>query len=73
MVNPFPIFSNYDYYLDERFQKMMLSWNIYLRSNVEDDDLLTAWEELLLKDFRIHANAWLKQNKGKTAWRKDLR
>lgn len=51
---------------------MMRKWNTYLDSEEPNINLLVEWEEILLKDFRTYANEWLKTNKKKTAWRKDL-
>ena len=51
----------------------MYRWHKYLGAENLDDDTAAQWEELLLKDFRKEANKWLKENKRKTAWKKDLR
>ena len=51
---------------------MMRRWNIYLESEEPNINLLVEWEEILLKDFRRYALEWLKENKGKTGWKKDL-
>jgi len=56
-----PLFSNHDYYKDLHFQRCMRNWNKYLASDEEDDDTLATWEELLLGDFREHANESLKK------------
>jgi|8_EtaG_2_1085327.scaffolds.fasta_scaffold425608_2 hypothetical protein len=68
-----PIFSNADYWKDPVFQHLMLKWNVYMQSDESDDDLLSEWEELLIKDFRLKARLWLKTNKRKTKWLENLR
>ena len=73
MANPSPLFSQPDYYLNETFQALMRQWNTYINSEETDDEILAEWEEIIIKDFRRYANEWLKENKNKSAWRKDLR
>jgi len=51
----------------------MRNWNIYLQSNEQDDEVLTEWEELLLKDFYQYSLEWFKLNKNNTFWRKELK
>jgi len=68
-----PIFSNMDYYKNLHFQRCMRNWNIYLQSNEQDDEVLTEWEELLLKDFYQYSLEWFKLNKNNTFWRKELK
>lgn len=34
----------------------MRNWKKYIDSDESDDETLATWEELLLKDFRQHAN-----------------
>lgn len=72
MLNPPTFFSSIEYYRNRKFQQMMRKWNTYLDSEEPNINLLVEWEEILLKDFRTYANEWLKTNKKKTAWRKDL-
>ncbi len=67
------IFSNPDYLLNSEFIHLMYRWHKYLGAENLDDDTAAQWEELLLKDFRKEAIKWLKENKRKTAWKKDLR
>ena len=46
---------------------------MYMTADENDEELLTQWEEIILQDFRRYALDWLKKNKRKTWWRKDLR
>ena len=71
-MDPCLLFSSMEYYRNKKFQKMLLRWNTYMESDEDNAELLSTWEELLLQDFRIYANEWLKGNKNKTGWRKDL-
>lgn len=83
MGNPSSLFSfngkkktrikNPDYYLNTKFISLIKQWKLYLESDEDDDDILTVWEEIIRKDFRLYANEWRNKNKNKTAWRKELR
>ena len=70
MSNQF--FSNADYYKNEKFQKLMRSWNRYLTSDQDDEELLTMWEELLITDFYKSAKEWLKHNYDEDEWKETL-
>lgn len=53
----------------------MRKWNSYMTyegEDVEDEDLMFEWEELLLKDILFESKKWLKENRNKVWWRKDL-
>jgi len=52
------LFSNYDYFKNTQFQRLMRHWNTYLHSDEESDDVLVEWEETLLFDFLVEATAW---------------
>tara|TARA_B110000285_G_scaffold117216_1_gene132841 strand:- start:2505 stop:2720 length:216 start_codon:yes stop_codon:yes gene_type:complete len=65
-------FSNADYYKNEKFQKLMRSWNRYLTSDESDEELLTMWEELLITDFYKSAKEWLKHNYDEDEWKETL-
>tara|TARA_R110000796_G_scaffold189803_2_gene306598 strand:- start:145 stop:360 length:216 start_codon:yes stop_codon:yes gene_type:complete len=65
-------FSNADYYKNEKFQKLMRSWNKYLTSDQDDEELLTMWEELLITDFYKSAKEWLKHNYDEDEWKETL-
>tara|TARA_R110000772_G_scaffold262954_1_gene382429 strand:- start:3293 stop:3508 length:216 start_codon:yes stop_codon:yes gene_type:complete len=65
-------FSNADYYKNEKFQKLMRSWNRYLTSDQDDEELLTMWEELLITDFYKSAKEWLKHNYDEDEWKETL-
>ena len=65
-------FSNADYYKNEKFQKLMRSWNKYLTSDKDDEELLTMWEELLITDFYKSAKEWLKHNYDEDEWKETL-
>lgn len=47
----------------------MRNWNAYLLSENENEDILSEWEEVLLKDFLDGARKWLRNN---SVWGKGL-
>ena len=65
-------FSNADYYKNVQFQRLMRSWNRYLTSDKDDEELLTMWEELLISDFYKGAKEWLKHNYDEDEWKETL-
>tara|TARA_R110002020_G_scaffold42971_4_gene125327 strand:+ start:995 stop:1216 length:222 start_codon:yes stop_codon:yes gene_type:complete len=73
MPNSTPIFSKKDYLINDEFNKLIVRWYMYMTADENDEELLTQWEEIILQDFRRYALDWLKKNKRKTWWRKDLR
>ena len=50
----------------------MRSWNKYLTSDQDDEELLTMWEELLITDFYKSAKEWLKHNYDEDEWKETL-
>ncbi|MEK9897067.1 MAG: hypothetical protein VW518_11700 [Burkholderiaceae bacterium] len=69
------LFSNIEYYRNNTFVELMRKWNSYMTyegEDVEDEDLMFEWEELLLKDILFESKKWLKENRNKVGWRKDL-
>ena len=52
------LFSNYNYFKNPQFQRLMRNWNIYLHSNEAQEEVLSEWEETLLFDFLVEATAW---------------
>ena len=50
----------------------MRSWNRYLTSDKDDEELLTMWEELLISDFYKGAKEWLKYNYDEDEWKETL-
>jgi hypothetical protein len=71
--SPLPFFSNIDYYLNRNFIELMRRYHSFLGSDERNPMLLFEWEQVILYDFYMEAVVWLKENKRKTAWRKDLR
>ena len=75
MSNPAPLFSNIDYWTNPQFQRLMRNWNKYITYNgdeINNTELMFEWEEVLLRDFLKHSKEWLKENRRKTNWRKEL-
>lgn len=50
----------------------MRSWNRYLTSNESNEELLTLWEEEIMKDFRVESKEWLKHNYDEDEWKYGL-
>jgi hypothetical protein len=50
----------------------MRKWNKYLLDDIDDEKLCYEIEETLLFDMWQEARKWLKENKNKTYWRKDI-
>jgi hypothetical protein len=50
----------------------MRNWNIYLNSDEDNEDVLTEWEEVLIKDFLQHSKEWLAENRDDIFWRLGL-
>jgi len=55
-------FSDYSYYKNTHFQRCLRNWNKYIESTIDDEEELTEWEEVLLKDF-LQYSEWLTRNK----------
>ena len=64
MVSLSSLFSSYDYYENYNFQRLLRNWNTYMDSEGESDDMMSEWEEWLLKDFLDGSREWLKKNNG---------
>jgi|AACY02.18.fsa_nt_gi hypothetical protein len=72
MSSTLPIFSNMNYYKNPTFVKLMRKWNKYLLDDIDDEKLCYEIEETLMFDMWQEARKWLKENKNKTYWRKDI-
>ena len=65
-------FFSIGYYKNYNFQRLMRNWNLYLQSDEPSEEVLTEWEEFLLKDFLEGAREWLKRNKDMIHWKMGL-
>ena len=65
-------FTTKEYENDPVFQELEKKWNVYLNADENDDDILTEWEEVLLKEFYREAINWMKIHKDDNTWRKNL-
>ena len=53
------IFSNYNYFKNAQFQRLMRNWNKYMDfEGDETDEIMAQWEETLLGDFLVEATIW---------------
>lgn len=75
LSNPAPLFSNYDYFRNYHFQRCLRNWNKYIEydgKDVDNEELMYEWEELLLKDFYKSAKEWFDRVGDEIFWRVGL-
>ena len=66
------LFSNADYYKNEKFIECLRNWNTYLNSDESNLELLYEWEEVLLKDFLKYSKEWFHDNYNNDEWKEKL-